>query len=78
MLKRVDVHYLCIKDFHLPIKSTEAEVAAFHAKCKEFGVAGYGVGPIYMSRPEESYGGVRVRQTPWRARDRRRPVQAGR
>ena len=47
-LKRADVHYLCIKDFHLPLASTEAEIAAFHAKLKEFDVTGYAVGPIYM------------------------------
>lgn len=53
MLKQVDVHYLCIKDFHLPLKSTAEEIAAFHAKCKSFGVTGYGVGPIYMGSAEE-------------------------
>lgn len=53
MLRKVDVHFLCIKDFHLPLKSTEEEVAAFHAKCRSFGVTGYGVGPIYMGTPEE-------------------------
>ena len=53
MMKKVDVHYLCIKDFHLPLKSTEEEIAAFHAKCKRSNVAGYGVGPIYMGSEEE-------------------------
>jgi len=53
MLKKVDVHYLCIKDFHLPLKSTDEEIAAFHEKCKSFGVTGYGVGPIYMGTEEE-------------------------
>jgi sugar phosphate isomerase/epimerase len=53
MLKRVDVHYLCIKDFHLPLKSTDEEIAAFHEKCKSFEVTGYGVGPIYMGSEEE-------------------------
>ena len=48
MMKRVDVHYLCIKDFHLPLKSTDEEIAAFHETCKRSGVTGYGVGPIYM------------------------------
>jgi sugar phosphate isomerase/epimerase len=52
-LKKVDVHYLCIKDFHLPLKSTDEEIAAFHAKCKSFDVTGYGVGPIYMGSEEE-------------------------
>jgi inosose dehydratase len=53
MLKKVDVQYLCIKDFHLPLTSTDEEIAAFHAKCKSFHVTGYGVGPIYMGTIEE-------------------------
>ena len=52
-LKRTDVHYLCIKDFHLPLTSTDAEIAAFHAKLKASGVTGYAVGPIYMKSEEE-------------------------
>lgn len=52
-LKAVDVHYLCIKDFHLPLKSTDEEIAAFHAKCRSYDVTGYGVGPIYMGSEEE-------------------------
>lgn len=48
MMQKVDVHYLCIKDFHLPLKSTADEIAAFHEKLKQAGVTGYGVGPIYM------------------------------
>jgi sugar phosphate isomerase/epimerase len=53
MLKQLDVHFLCIKDFHLPLKSTDEEIAAFHATCKSSGVTGYGVGPIYMGSAEE-------------------------
>jgi sugar phosphate isomerase/epimerase len=52
-LKRTDVHYLCIKDFHLPMTSTDAEIAAFHAKLKAADVTGYAVGPIYMKTEEE-------------------------
>ena len=48
LLKKLDLHYLCIKDFHLPLKSTQAEIDAFKQKCADFGVTGYGVGPIYM------------------------------
>ncbi|MFV0606365.1 MAG: sugar phosphate isomerase/epimerase family protein, partial [Niabella sp.] len=47
-LEKSDVHYLCIKDFHLPINSTDAQIAAFHKKLKDKNVTGYGVGPIYM------------------------------
>jgi len=52
-LKRTDVHYLCIKDFHLPMTSTDEEIAAFHAKLKAADVTGYAVGPIYMKTEEE-------------------------
>jgi sugar phosphate isomerase/epimerase len=53
MMQRIDVHYLCIKDFHLPLNSNEEQIAAFHAKLKEANVTGYGVGPIYMNNEEE-------------------------
>jgi len=52
-MQRADVHYLCIKDFHLPLNSTEEQIAAFHAKLKEKGVTGYAVGPIYMKTEAE-------------------------
>jgi len=52
-LKKTDVHYLCIKDFHLPFTSTDEEIAAFHAKLKANDVTGYAVGPIYMKTTEE-------------------------
>ena len=54
MMKRVDVHYLCIKDFHLKVDCTAEEADEFHAKCKAFGVTGYGVGPIYMDTDEKA------------------------
>lgn len=53
MMKKVDVHYLCIKDFHLPYNSTAEQIATFHAKLKSFDVTGYAVGPIYMKTREE-------------------------
>ncbi|MDD2475291.1 MAG: sugar phosphate isomerase/epimerase, partial [Dysgonamonadaceae bacterium] len=52
-LQKTDVHYLCIKDFHLPFNSTDKEIKAFHAKLAGYGVTGYGVGPIYMRSKEE-------------------------
>lgn len=51
-MKRLDVHYLCIKDFHLPLNSNAEQIAAFHAKLAESGVKGYAVGPIYMKTTE--------------------------
>ena len=47
-LEKCDVHYLCIKDFHLPFNSTDQQIADFHEKLKSKGVTGYAVGPIYM------------------------------
>jgi len=53
MMKKLDVHYLCIKDFHLPYKSTAEEITAFHEKLKQSNVTGYAVGPIYTKTPQE-------------------------
>ena len=53
MMKRMDLHYLCIKDFHLPFNSTDEQIEAFHAKLKAANVIGYGVGPIYMKTQQE-------------------------
>jgi len=52
-LQRENVHYLCIKDFHLPLTSTDEQIAAFQAKLKSKGVTGYAVGPIYMKSEAE-------------------------
>ena len=52
-MEKLDLHYLCIKDFHLPLKSTDAEIAAFHKKLAAKGVTGYAVGPIYMKTEAE-------------------------
>ena len=52
-MKRLDIHYLCIKDFHLPFKATDEEIKAFHEKCASYDVTGYGVGPIYMRSKEQ-------------------------
>jgi inosose dehydratase len=53
MMKKTDVRYLCIKDFHLPYKSTAEEIAAFHEKLKQSNVTGYAVGPIYVKSTAE-------------------------
>lgn len=53
MMRKVDVHYLSIKDFHLPLDSGDDAIAAFHAKCRSFGVTGYAAGPIYMGSEQE-------------------------
>lgn len=48
-MRQLDLHYLCIKDFHLPVKSTAAEIATFHDKLAAKDIKGYAVGPIYMT-----------------------------
>ncbi|MDR0543611.1 MAG: sugar phosphate isomerase/epimerase [Dysgonamonadaceae bacterium] len=48
VLQKTDVHYLCIKDFHLPLNSNAGQIADFHAKLAAKGVTGYAAGPIYM------------------------------
>lgn len=53
MMKKTDVHYLCIKDFHLPYNSTAEQITAFHQKLKGAGVTGYAVGPIYTKTHQD-------------------------
>ena len=52
-MRKADVHYLCIKDFHLPLNSSDEQINAFNAKLKENGIIGYAVGPIYMKTKVE-------------------------
>ena len=47
VLRKTDIHYLCVKDFHLPLKATDAEMAAFKEKCAKAGVTPYAAGPLY-------------------------------
>ena len=47
IMKKADVHYLCVKDFHLPFSATDEQIAAFKEKCASYGVTPYGIGPIY-------------------------------
>lgn len=48
-MKRMDVHYLCIKDFHLNYtQGAAAPIADFKAKCAAAGVECLGAGPLYF------------------------------
>ncbi|MBO4992646.1 MAG: sugar phosphate isomerase/epimerase, partial [Alistipes sp.] len=47
-LKSMEVKYLSVKDWWLPLDSTKEQMDAFKAKCKEYGVNPYILGPIYM------------------------------
>lgn len=53
MMKKVDAHFLCIKDFHLPYDSSSERIAKFHQQLADSGVTGYAVGPIYTRTKEE-------------------------
>lgn len=53
MMDRIDIKFLCIKDYHLPMDSTAVEIAAFFEELKAKGITGYGVGPIYMKTEKE-------------------------
>lgn len=52
-MDRLDVRYLCIKDFHLPMSSSDEQIKAFHNKLAAKGITGYAVGPIYMKSETE-------------------------
>lgn len=48
MMKRLDVHYFSIKDFHLPLNSDAAKIAAVMSKLEAASIKPYAVGVIYM------------------------------
>ena len=52
IMRALDLHYLCVKDFHLKYTASDAEIAAFKAKCAKYGVTGYGLGPLYTKDNE--------------------------
>ena len=52
-LEKYDVHYLCVKSFHLPFNATPGQIAEFKRKCADHGVTPYGTGPISISSEDE-------------------------
>ena len=52
-LQGMGVKYLSVKDWWLPLDSTVEQMDAFKAKCAEYGVEGYILGPIYMRSKEQ-------------------------
>jgi len=48
IMQAIDCHYLCIKDFHLKLDATDAEIAAFREKCAKYGVECKAIGPLYF------------------------------
>lgn len=56
-LEKLDVRYLCVKDFHLPLDATDEQMEAFRQKLAAKNVTPYAVGPIYM-RSEQAIDGA--------------------
>ncbi len=48
MMKRLDVHYLSLKDFHLPLNSDDAKIKAVIGQFESADIKVYAVGVIYM------------------------------
>lgn len=53
MTKRLGLKYICLKDVHLPLDSTPAQIGAVVAKVKEAGLVLYGGGVISMKKEDE-------------------------
>lgn len=53
MMKRIDVKYLSIKDFHLPLNSAPDKIQSVQSQFAADGVKLYAVGVIYMKTQQE-------------------------
>jgi inosose dehydratase len=51
-LKAIDVHYISLKDMHLPLSSTLEERQATRKMCQKFGIEILGCGVIYLKNDE--------------------------
>lgn len=47
IMRALDLHYLCVKDYHLKFSASDDEIVEFKAKCAKYNVTGYGLGPLY-------------------------------
>lgn len=52
-LKSMEVKYFSVKDWWLPLNSTKEQMDSFKAKCAEYGINPYILGPIYMKSEAE-------------------------
>jgi inosose dehydratase len=52
MMKRIGVTFLSLKDFHMPMNSTQAQITSVLEKFKSAGINIYTVGVVYMKTPE--------------------------
>lgn len=53
MTGKVGIRRICLKDVHLPLESSAAEISAAVRKVREAGLVPYGCGVIYMKTPAE-------------------------
>lgn len=56
-MQKLDLHALCVKDFHLKLDCSAAEAAAFKAKLAAAGIEPVGVGPVYANTEEKARAG---------------------
>jgi inosose dehydratase len=52
MMKRLDIHYISLKDFHLPLNSSEEKIKAVLSQFRAANIQVYTVGVIYMKTQE--------------------------
>ncbi len=53
MMNRLQVKYLSVKDFHLPLNSSPEHIASIRKKFSDHGITPYTVGVIYMKSTQE-------------------------
>ena len=53
MMKRLRVKYLSVKDFHLPLDSSPAQLTTIKKKFDDHGITPYTVGVIYMKSKQD-------------------------
>jgi len=53
ILENIDCHYLGLIDSSIPRDATDAEIAAYKAKCAKYGVEVVSLGPLYYSTEAE-------------------------
>ena len=50
----LDLHYLSVKDWHVPFTASETELKTFKDRCAELKIDPYAVGPIYMDTEDQA------------------------
>jgi inosose dehydratase len=53
MMKRINVQYMSLKDFHLPLNSTQEKINEVIGRFRDAGITVYAVGVIYMKSTEQ-------------------------